>query len=247
MDGNAERVERWLWIGGWASSVEVWGDWIAQAYPQREHAFLAAEALMDLEPDAMARALVMPEGRRPDAVLAWSLGSYVALRSWNAGAWPQALPLVAICPVVEFCAEGGPWKPMVLNRMIRALGRERETVLEDFRRLMWPQMPEDLATAWRAGAALVELPGLVRGLELLRDGGLGTIRPGEGLCLVEGRNDDVSPRLEAVMPPEEITGLVRFQLDAGHVPFLQDPRGFGQILSEFLLDASSRDPSASHV
>jgi Alpha/beta hydrolase family len=234
MDGISQQVERWLWIGGWASSVEVWKPWIAETYPTVEHAFLAVESLMGLEPEDLDRVLVMPGGMRPDVVLAWSLGSHVALRSWNAGAWPLALPLIAICPVVEFCAQDGPWKPMVLNRMIRALGRDREAVLEDFRRLMWPEMPEDLATSWKTGAALVDEIALVRGLELLRDGSLGTIRPGAGLFLVEGRNDDVSPRLEAVMPPEEITGLVRFQLDAGHVPFLQDPRAFGQILSQCL-------------
>lgn len=234
MDGNPTRMERWLWIGGWASSVEVWESRITQVFPGRKHAYLAVETLMDLEPDALGRTLATPEEGPPDVVLAWSLGSHLALRTWNAGAWPEGLPLVAVCPVVEFCAEAGPWKPMVLNRMIRALGRDRETVLEDFRRLMWPEMPEDLAASWRAGAARIEEAALVRGLELLRDGSLGAIRPGEGLYLVEGRSDGVSPRLGREMAPELFAGRSHSLLDSGHVPFLQDPEGFGAILSKCL-------------
>lgn len=234
MDGDAAREERWLWIGGWASSVEVWDPWITRAYPGREHGYLPAEPLLDLPPEELVHRLRLRDGSRPDVVLAWSLGSHLALRAWNAGAWPEGLPLVAICPIVAFCAEAGPWKPMVLDRMIRALARDRASVLEDFRRSVWQDMPEALAQAWRAGAQRVEMPMLVRGLERLRDGRLDTLRPGSGLGLVEGRDDGVSPRLEAVLPPGEVSGLRRFRLEAGHVPFLQDPTGFGGIVSEIL-------------
>ncbi len=234
MIGIAGRNGRWLWIGGWASSVEVWAPWIELAFPHQEHAYLAVDSLFsgEHEPNELVGSLVMPDGTLPDVVMAWSLGSLVALGAWNAGFWPEGLGLVAICPVVEFCAPSGPWRPLILNRMIRALGRDRETVLEDFSRLMWPEMPEELASCWRRGSEGISDLVLAQGLERLRDGRLERLRSGNGLVLIEGRDDHVSPRLDAVLGPEALRDFPRFCLDAGHVPFLQDPEGFGRIVSD---------------
>jgi hypothetical protein len=220
-----------VWIGGWASSVEAWRSRIEAAYPQWSHAFVAVEEVQDLDPEALTE-FVISIGGSGAVTVAWSLGSQLALRAWNARVWPESMPLVAVCPVVEFCAEKGPWKPMVLNRMIRALGRDREAVLEDFRKLMWDGMPADLAEAWRNEAAKITDDALVRGLELLRDGVLGTIRAGQGLVLVEASQDRVSPGLAAVLEPGELSLHAVHELATGHVPFLEDVAGFRQILSK---------------
>lgn len=222
-----------MWIGGWASSVEVWSGRIEAAYPDWSHAYVAVEEVQDLDPEALTEFVKSRSGSEAVTV-AWSLGSQLALQAWNARVWPESMPLVAVCPVVEFCAEQGPWKPMVLNRMIRALGRDREDVLEDFRKLMWDGMPADLAEAWRNEAAKIADDALVRGLELLRDGAHGAIRAGHGLVLVEAGRDRVSPPLGAVLDDGELALHEVRELGTGHVPFLEDVTGFRRILSELL-------------
>jgi len=222
-----------LWIGGWSSSLEVWRGPLESLYPSWRHGFVAVETVQDLEPGDLAERVrdLCPEPTRC-VVVAWSLGSQLALRTWNAGLWPEGLGLLAVCPVVEFCAAEGPWRRIHLERMIRGLGRDREGVLEEFRKLLREECPEDEARAWREAAAGIPPEALVRGLELLRDGRLEWIRPGPGLVLVEGAGDRVSPRLEAVMEAGELAGLRRFVLATGHVPFLEDAEGFGRILEE---------------
>lgn len=232
MDGKVERTEHWLWIGGWASSVEVWDPWITASFPQWKHGYLAVEQLLDLSPEALVQALRMEDGSRPDVILAWSLGSHVALRLWNAGAWPEAVRLVAICPVVEFCAAEGPWKRIHLDRMIRGLGRDRAAVLCDFRELLWGAMPEEEVSRWNRAAAEIPLERLVRGLECLRDGRLEGIRPGPGLELIEGAHDRVVPRLDVVLGALAFEGIGHHALATGHVPFLEDPEGFGTLLHQ---------------
>lgn len=194
---------------------------------------MAVEAVQDLEPGELAERMraLCPEPTRC-LVVAWSLGSQLALRTWNAGLWPEGLGLLAVCPVVEFCAAAGPWKKIHLDRMIRGLGRDREGVLEEFRKLLREEMPQAQVEVWREAAAGIATDALVRGLELLRDGCLEGIRPGPELVLVEGTHDRVSPRLEAVMAAGELAGLRRFVLATGHVPFLEDAEGFRQILSK---------------
>jgi len=223
-----------LWIGGWASSPEAWRGALESLYPGWRHGFVAVEAVQELEPVDLAgrmRALC-PEPTRC-LVVAWSLGSQLALRTWNAGLWPEGLGLLAACPVVEFCAADGPWKRIHLDRMIRGLARDRERVLEEFRGLLREEMPQAQVEAWREAAMGIATDALVGGLELLRDGCLEGIRPGPGLVLVEGARDRVSPRLEAVMEEGALAGLRRFVLATGHVPFLEDAEGFGRILEEW--------------
>lgn len=230
MDAIGGTSGLWLWIGGWASSPEVWGQEIEAAYPGRGHAFLAAETLLGRTPEGLTE-FVAREAGPGGRVLAWSLGSQLALEAWNAGDWPEGVGLVAVCPVVEFCAPAGPWRRAHLDRMIRGLGRDRGAVLEEFRKLLWDRMPEGLASRWSRAAADLPAEVLARGLERLRDGRLGGIRPGPGLVLVEGANDRVSPRLVAQVGEDTLAGLRCFELATGHVPFLEDPEGFGRILA----------------
>lgn len=222
-----------MWIGGWASSPECWRGTLETLYPGFGHRFVAVETVQDLEPGELAERLhgLCPDPQRR-VVVAWSLGSLLALKAWNAGLWPEGLGLLAVCPVLEFCAAAGPWKRIHLDRMIRGLGRNREGVLEEFRKLLREGCPEDEAQAWRAAASGIATDALVRGLEILRDGKLKGIAPGRELVMVEGARDRVSPPLGAVLDPEGLAGLRRFVLETGHLPFLEDPEGFGQILSK---------------
>ncbi|MEN9353511.1 MAG: hypothetical protein RL318_836 [Fibrobacterota bacterium] len=192
---------------------------------------MAAQELQDPGSDDLTD-LVKLRGGEGAVAIAWSLGSLLALRAWNAGNWPEGMPLVAVCPVVDFCAEAGPWRRLHLDRMIRGLSRGREAVLEDFRKLVWEEMPPELADPWREQASRIPVPSLVRGLEILRDDRLSMIRPGAGLVLIEGTGDRVSPSLDAVLGKADLALLSRRTLATGHVPFLEDPEGFGRILSE---------------
>jgi hypothetical protein len=227
MDATGIPGSTLLWIGGWASCPEAWRSPLEAAYPGCRHAFLPAEAVQDLPPEELTETVKSRMGDGGGAAVAWSLGSFLALRAWNAGLWPEGVPLLAACPVTEFCAPSGPWRRGHLDRMVRGLGRDREAVLEEFRALLWEAMPQPLALAWREAARGIGTAALVRGLEILREGRLDGIRPGTGLVLVEGARDRVAPRLGA----GELDGIRHHLLEAGHVPFLEDARGFGQVLA----------------
>ena len=91
------------WIGGWAFPLDAWEPWLRKAYPNFRHVFLDAHAL--LEPGALERALSdLPDGT---SVVAWSLGSLLALEACANASWPRRLPLLCVCPIADFCAPAG--------------------------------------------------------------------------------------------------------------------------------------------
>ena len=211
-----------LWIGGWASPFAVWEPELTSLAPGARHEFLDAHGV--LEGDGVLRQEL--SGLDPGScVVAWSLGSLLALEMAAAGNWPQGVRLLAVCPVLDFCGSGGPWRPLVLDRMIRALEKDPAGTLSSFRERMWPGMPERLASRWLEGALAIPMASLVRGLEALRDRRVDAAAlEATGTVWVLGGRDAVSPALAG------FRGEVH-RLDTGHVPFLEDPEGFGQILS----------------
>jgi len=212
-----------LWIGGWASSFAVWEPELASLVPGARHSFLDAHEVLESDGGLGQELSKLDPG---SCVVAWSLGSLLALELAVAGSWPQGVRLLAVCPVLDFCDSAGPWRPLVLDRMIRALGKDLTGTLSSFRERMWPGMPEHLASRWLAGALEIPLPSLIRGLEVLRDRKVDTsLLEGADIIWATGGRDAVCLALAG------LRGEVH-RLDTGHVPFLEDPEGFGQILSK---------------
>lgn len=209
------------WIGGWAFPLDAWEPWLQEAYPDFCHVFLDAHAL--LEPAALEQALSdLPDGTR---VVAWSLGSLLALEACASASWPRRLPLLCACPIADFCAPTGRWRTRVLDRMIAALALRHKAVLEDFRCLVWPDMPPNLAAAWTRRAETIPDAMLAAGLVALRDRRVDLARLSDLdiSCLV-CRDDPVSPPWQGRAP---LSMLER----GGHVPFLAAPEAFAQALS----------------
>jgi len=209
------------WIGGWAFPLDAWEPWLQEAYPDFCHLFLDAHAL--LEPIALDQALSgLPDGT---LVVAWSLGSLLALEACASASWPRRLRLLCACPIADFCAPSGRWRPRVLDRMITALASRREAVLEDFRRLVWPDMPLDLAAAWARRAETIPDAALAAGLVALRDRRVDPAHLSDaGISCLVCQDDPVSPPWEGRAP---FLTLER----GGHVPFLASSAAFGQALS----------------
>jgi pimeloyl-ACP methyl ester carboxylesterase len=211
------------WIGGWASPIGLWEREIASLLPACEHRFLDAHELLDGQASLGQELSKLDSG---SLVVAWSLGSLLALELMEAGNWPCGVRLVAVCPVLDFCDPSGPWRPLVLDRMSRALGKDLAGTLTSFRERMWPAMPEGLAARWLSHAMRIPLPWLVRGLEVLRDRKVNAARlDGADITWVTGGRDAVSPFSTA------LEGDIH-RLDTGHVPFLEAPDVFRQILSK---------------
>jgi hypothetical protein len=210
------------WIGGWAFPLDAWEPWLQEAYPDFCHVFLDAHALLD-RAELDRELLGLPGGA---LVVAWSLGSLLALEACAEGRWPRRLPLLCACPVADFCAPTGRWRPRVLDRMAAALALRREAVLEDFRRLMWPDMPSDLAAAWARRVETIPDAALAAGLMALRDRRVDLSRlSGADISCLVCRDDPVSPPWQGGAP---FLALER----GGHVPFLAASEAFGWELSK---------------
>ena len=218
------------WIGGWASPIGLWEREIALLLPACEHRFLDAHELLDGEASLGQELSKLDSG---SLVVAWSLGSLLALELMEAGNWPRGVRLVAVCPVLDFCDLSGPWRPLVLDRMIRALGKDLAGTLTSFRERMWPAMPLNFAARWLSRAMLIPLPWLVHGLEVLRDRKVNAaLLDGADITWVTGGRDAVSPVLAGLQ------GDVH-RLDTGHVPFLEDGNGFRSVLAEIFAECKS--------
>lgn len=214
-----------IWIGGWASDVQCWEDDLLPAFEGFQPRFVSAHVVLEgggrLE-DLLATS---PEG----TVLAgWSLGSLLVERLLREGRVPAAMPVIRVCPFLDFCDPTGPWRPLVLRRMIRRLFGDAQGVLEDFAELAGiPAGP--LRRVWLNHAAALGEESLADGLSILAD-----LRFSEPWASAPGGfiispDDAVSPRISTpafqtrIMPP-----------GSGHVPFLTHPQVFSQALRELL-------------
>lgn len=172
-----------VWAGGWATSIELFADRIAEYYPGYRHRFIdildcfqgggdPAEELGRLmggdadgktrpgeasDPlrtgpldgiqarpgeagfvgERRGRAEFVGERRgfraqKPAGLVAWSLGSLVALEAFRKSALPPGLPFLGLSPIFDFCGGDSPWPEALLRRMEKQLETRPAAVLESF-------------------------------------------------------------------------------------------------------------------
>src|SRR5690606_3115254 len=216
--------------GGWASGLACWRSDLEKLYPGREHAFLDAHDLLE-NPDLLAAAAA---GLPADGVLAaWSLGSLLVHRALESGSFAPSCRLVSVCPIFDFCAEGGPWPRAAVIPMARRLVREREAVLAEFWNLVKGGSPVSPAQeeAWHGQTRRYSTASLAQGLEVLA-GTSAKIPPGgraghaAGHFHLASLRDPLAPQAEGAIPSGGWTAYER-----GHLPFLDYPELMDPLLS----------------
>ncbi|HNY29385.1 MAG TPA: hypothetical protein PKO15_00725 [Fibrobacteria bacterium] len=212
-----------LWIGGWASDLQCWDGLLASSYPGFDHRFIDSHAV--LESTTRLERLVedAPDGT---CLVGWSLGALLVERLLREGKVPHRIAVLSVCPFLDFCAEEGPWRPLVLRRMIRRVQSDPLGTLEDFGTRMGLEGLH--RQAWLAQAMELGEESLVRGLVAL----LSTRWPPPWAfhprrLWAVSPDDQISPPCPC---PAEATR--RCPEGSGHVPFLRHPVAFGNILQE---------------
>lgn len=212
-----------IWIGGWASDLHCWDGLLASLYPQFEHRFIDAHAV--LASGARLERLV-EEAASGTCLVGWSLGSLLLEGLLSEGRIPETCPVLSVCPFLDFCTEEGPWKPLVLRRMMRRIQTDPLGTLEDFAALMGLAGLE--RKAWLEQAMELGEESLVRGLETLQHTRFEAPWASHPRRLWAVSPDDpISPRCST---PAERTRLCPDR--SGHIPFLRHPEEFGRILQE---------------
>lgn len=214
-----------IWIGGWASDVHCWEDTLEAALSGFRPRYVSAHTILG----GVDRLQGLLDASGPGTVLAgWSLGGLLVERLLRDGRVPSGMPVVRICPFLDFCAPGGPWKPRVLHRMCHRLFGDAHGVLEDFADLAGiPAGP--LRRVWLDQASQLGEENLAEGLELLgelRLSGPWAEAPGG---FIVSPDDAVSPPTPT--PPEATRVMPR---GSAHVPFLAHPQAFQQALQELV-------------
>lgn len=212
-----------LWVGGWASDLHCWDGLLAELYPQFEHRFIDSHAVLE---NGARLERIVSDASVGTCVVGWSLGSLLLEGMLRDGKIPPTIPILSVCPFLDFCAEDGPWKPLVLRRMIRRIHTDPLGTLEDFGNLMG--LAGLQRQAWLQQAMELGEESLVGGLETLLNTRWETPwarHPGR--LWVISPDDAVSPPCST---PTERTRLA--PAGSGHIPFLRHPEAFGQILQE---------------
>lgn len=214
-----------IWVGGWASDLACWENVLRPLLDGFHLRFLSAHAF--LRGTAPLEAVL--ESAPPGTVLAgWSLGSLLVEDLLRSGGVPTEMPVVRVCPFLDFCDPSGPWRPLVLRRMARRLNGDAHGVLEDFADLAGiPSGP--LRRAWFDQASAIGEFDLAEGLaalENLRHPAPWADAPGGFLVSAD---DAVSPPCTT---PEACT--IVLPEGSGHVPFLNQPEAFVPALRELV-------------
>jgi len=211
------------WIGGWASDLQCWEGLLRAHYPGFDLRFVDSHTV--LQGDARLERMLFsaPAGA---CVVGWSLGSLIVERLLREGRIPLELPVLSICPFLDFCDPGGPWNPRILGRMVRRIFGDAAGVLSDFGDRLGLEGEE--RSRWlRQGMELGE-ERLAEGLTLLQT--LRFERPWAThpmRLFAVSPDDPVSPACE--VPPESRRDL---PAGSGHIPFLRHPEAIRAILLE---------------
>lgn len=212
-----------LWIGGWASDLHCWDGLLGSSFPQFEHRFIDAHSVLDSD----ARLARLLEDPAPGTCLVgWSLGALLVEGLVRAGRVAPEIPVLSVCPFLDFCAEDGPWRPLVLRRMIRRVQTDPLGTLEDFGTRMG--LEGLVRSAWLAQAMELGEESLARGLDtLLATRWAAPWADHPKRLWVVSPDDRVSPPCPT--PPDR----TRYSPEgSGHVPFLRHPEAFSGILRE---------------
>ncbi|NLB63143.1 MAG: alpha/beta hydrolase [Fibrobacter sp.] len=149
------------WLPGWASDFSPWNDLISQRFPRWEHHFASYSDLLNHSDDLSA----LPILSKSQVVIAWSLGSLIALQ--NAPLWKAEQKLVLLSPFTNFCEGKGAWPPRILQMMERKVKDDPLQVLTDFSHQLGPIKPDD-KKLWLQNALEYSPTSLTLGLEYLR-------------------------------------------------------------------------------
>lgn len=210
-------AETVLWIGGWASDLEIWGPEFQRLYPGYAHTFLDAHAILSQPGLLPQRAAALGSD---DTLAAWSLGSLILHRALIAG-FAASCRMVSICPVFSFCRDDGPWPKPAVDRMARRLSRDRTAVLAQFRDLaLGAHADSARKDAWTRRAATYATDELQRGLEYLAGYTADPAAlPREArIRFLASAGDPLAPAITALKGE---AGWLDYP--EGHVPFLDHP------------------------
>lgn len=223
MKTNAGGRTPLYWIGGWASDLQCWDGLLRETLPDFDILFLDVHNFVDSTRRLEHLLAVAPAGT---CLAGWSLGSLVVERLLREERVPLEMPVVNICPFLDFCAPEGPWKPLVLRRMVRRLFGDAPGVLSDFATNMG--LDGLVKDSWMRQALEMREEVLADGLSALE-----TTRFEAPWAEHPHRLFVVSPD-DRIAPPctTPAAHTRRMPEGSGHVPFLNHPDRFHDVLRE---------------
>lgn len=230
----AHRRTDIVWLTGWGMSPETWEE-ICARLPQANHIVPDFSPCTTAEELTRTARAAMESAEEPPVVVAWSLGGLMALMLCREVSMSH---LVLVGSTARFVRGKGEahlgWGDAVLRQMQRALASHREEVIHGFRSKLVP-FPDEVSGQAREAlrADTWTLPGLIAGLQLLRDMDarpyLGSIP--HPVTIVHGADDEICP-VGAARELHE--GIPRARLhvweNAGHAPQWTRPQEFVTLL-----------------
>jgi hypothetical protein len=215
-----------VWMGGWASGLACWRGTLEAVYPHHEHAFLDAHAVLE-EPALLG--LATKGLSKGGTLIAWSMGSLILHKALVEKSLSPECRLVSLCPIFDFCREGGPWPKAAVIRMARRLSRERDAVLSEFWNLAkgTSAVTQDLVSAWIGQSRGYAIASLQQGLEFLRDTVVerSALPANDRHFFLSSPQDPLAPTPRGIFPGKEWIAYAR-----GHLPFLDHPELLAPIL-----------------
>lgn len=211
------------WIGGWASDLQCWDGLLRETLPEFDILYLDVHNFLDSTQRLEHLLSVAPAGT---CLAGWSMGSLVVERLLREERVPLEMPVVSICPFLDFCTPNGPWKPMVLRRMVRRLFGDAPGVLSDFATNMG--LEGLVKESWMRQALEMREDVLADGLSALEATKYAAPWANHPRRLfVVSPDDRIAPPCST---PEADTRVM--PIGSGHVPFLNHPDCFHEILRE---------------
>lgn len=211
------------WIGGWASDLQCWDGLLRETLPSFDIRFLDAHNFLHATSRMEHLLAVAPAG---SCLAGWSLGSLVVERLLREGRVPPEMPVVGICPFLDFCAPDGPWKPLVLRRMVKRIFGDAHGTLADFATTMG--LEGLVRESWLRQALEMGEPALAEGLSYLAETKLeAPWHPHPRRLFVVSPDDPVSPKCPT---PDSVTRVM--PAGSRHIPFLAHPEAFHEALVE---------------
>jgi pimeloyl-ACP methyl ester carboxylesterase len=154
------------------------------------------------------------------------MGSLVVERLLREQRVPLEMAVVNICPFLDFCDPEGPWRPLVLRRMVRRIFGDAPGVLSDFATNMG--LEGRVKESWMRQALEMREEVLADGLSALETTKFATPWADHPRRLfVVSPDDRIAPPCST---PEADTR--HMPAGSGHVPFLNHPEPFHEILRE---------------
>lgn len=211
------------WIGGWASDLQCWDGLLRGFYPEFDLRFVDAHSVLG---DGSRLERLLSTATAGSCVVGWSLGGLLLESLLRQDRVPPEMPALTVCPFLDFCSADGPWRPLVLQRMMRRVFGDAAGTLSDFADRMG--LDGLVREAWFRQAVELGEESLAEGLSTLRD-----LRLAPPWADHPQRLFAVSPD-DPVSPPSATPPALTRILPAGsgHVPFLRHPEPFREILLE---------------